>query len=605
MFQDFYLKASSHVSTHIATLALRLDREPSPSQNAASTTVPSRSKQLARKQSKDSIASFDSAVERQMLTASEVAEKKKARKLLEYKKLALEEAVERRACEKIYMKIWRHKSTLDEVRDEKLRSKTAALALVGIGLKDLGIELDQESTSIEDDIRGLLAPAREELARMNQEKSPLGKLQHLTTAHKTIVDTLSTIHPASSSADEILPTLIYTLITSPPEGINIISNLSFIERFRTSSKIDGEAAYCMTNLEAAIVFLENVDLASLREDELPQGPPKSPSRPPTPAYPLQTSSRATSSSSAHSPSASVSERPDSLAVSSSMMPPPSRATTTMSSSSASAQSFQAASRPPPPLHQRRLSNLLNPPAKAIGAANDAVRNTAEEGFKNIGNTLDNSFKFLFGRLREHSTDDSQGAMPQTLEDARKLVSQPLVLDEGALSETSSIAERDVEQPMKREDKLLGMIGGRAPSAVRERSVDSVQSNGSGRRAVSASASITSSVPTPTTPNALESVKNLGSSLNPLNHLGSAFGGGFRGFGKATPTPPSASGEKEKTKMLGASTDIAKAVEHANIDPPIQRFIDLKNADDLTVRDVSTLLSDYHRLAKIIEDLQQV
>ncbi len=214
MFQEFYVKASSHISTHIATLALRLDREPSPSQDASLNHLPSRPKQLARKQSKDSIASLDSAVERQMLTASEVAEKKKARKLLEYKRVALEEALERTACEKIYSKIWRHKSTLDEVRDEKLRSKTAALALVGIGLKDLGIEIDQHSSSSEDDIRGLLAPAREELARMNQERSPLGKLQRLTTAHKTIVDTLSTIHPASSSADEILPTLIYTLITT-------------------------------------------------------------------------------------------------------------------------------------------------------------------------------------------------------------------------------------------------------------------------------------------------------------------------------------------------------------------------------------------------------
>ena len=73
-----------------------------------------------------------------MLTASEVTERRKARRLLEHKRIVLEEAVERRVCEKVYGKIWQHKSTLDEVRDEKLRSKTAALALVGIGLKDLG-----------------------------------------------------------------------------------------------------------------------------------------------------------------------------------------------------------------------------------------------------------------------------------------------------------------------------------------------------------------------------------------------------------------------------------------------------------------------------------
>lgn len=605
LFQDFYSKASSHITTHIATLALRIDRESSPTHEVSRVLGPSRPRQLGRKHSKESITSLDSAVEHQMLTASEVAEKKKARKLLEYKRLALEEAVERRACEKVYTRIWRHKSTLDEVRDEKLRSKTAALALVGIGLKDLGIEIDQDSKLREDDIRDSLAPARDELAKMNQEKSPLGKLARLTTAHQTIVETLSTIHPASSSADEILPTLIFTLITSPPEGINIISNLSFIERFRTSSKIDGEAAYCMTNLEAAIVFLENVDLASLREDELPQGPPKSPSRPATPAQSLPPLPRGALSSPAHSPAESVSEKSDTQHASN-LMPPPSRGSILTSGSSESVHSFQAPPRPLPPLHQRRLSNLLNPPAKAIGAANDAVRNTAEEGFKNISNTLDNSFKFLFGRLREHSTDETHTAMPQTLEDARKLVNQPLVLDEATISETSSIAEKDAELSQKREDKLLGMIGGRTPSSVRERSVDSMQSNGSGRRTVSAAANSSSSTQTPTTPNALESVKNLGNSLNPLSHLGSAFGGGFRGFGKQTPTPtpPSVTAEKEKMKRMGGSTGCTKAPEPADVDPPIQRFVDLKEAGDLTVRDVSILLKDYQRLAKAVQQLQR-
>jgi hypothetical protein len=603
-FQEFYSKSSSHISTHIATLALRIDRDASPNLDATKATLPSRPNQLAQKQSKESIASLDSAFEHQMLTASEVADKKKARKLLEYKKVALEEAVERRACEKVYERIWRHKSTLDEVRDEKLRSKTAALALVGIGLKDLGIEIDQKGLLTEDDIRDSLAPARNELARMNQEKSPLGKLQRLTTAHKTIVDTLSTIHPASSSADEILPTLIYTLITSPTEGINIISNLSFIERFRTSNKIDGEAAYCMTNLEAAIVFLENVDLASLRDDELPQGPPKTPSRPPTPAQSLQplSLSRATPSSPGCSPAGSISEKSESPHATS-LMPPPARSVTATSTSSSSAHSLQAPSRPPPPLHQRRLSNLLNPPAKAIGAANDAVRNTAEEGFKNIGSTLDNSFKFLFGRLREHSNNESQPAMPQTLEEARKLVSQPLILDENTISETSSIAEKEVEPPPKREDKLLGMIGGRVPSAVRERSVDSVQSTGSGRRTVSAAVNPSSFTPMPTTPNALESVKSLGNSLNPLNHLGSAFGGGFRGFGRATPTPPPVSTEKEDAKMLGASTVAPQASLTVN-DAPIQRFVDLKDAGDLALRDIPALLRDYQRLAKVVQQLER-
>ena len=199
--------------------------------------------------------------EQQMLTADEIADRKRARKVLEQKRVALEEAVERRVCEGIYERIWRHRSTQDEAQDEKLRSKTAALSVVGIGLTDLGIDLGQDSSdnpyaneNKEKEVREWLQEARDELIAMNDERYPLGKLQHLKAAHKSIVDTLSHFHP-SSSADEIMPMLIYTLITSRPEGIDVISNLYFIQRFRNESKIDGEAAYCLTNLEAAITFL--------------------------------------------------------------------------------------------------------------------------------------------------------------------------------------------------------------------------------------------------------------------------------------------------------------------------------------------------------------
>ena len=54
----------------------------------------------------------------------------------------------------------------------------------------IGLSSDK---SIED-VQELLAPARDGLIRMNNEHFPLGKLQHLTTAHKAIVDTLYSIH---------------------------------------------------------------------------------------------------------------------------------------------------------------------------------------------------------------------------------------------------------------------------------------------------------------------------------------------------------------------------------------------------------------------------
>jgi len=634
LFQEFYARASGAIAIHISALKSRLNRDPSPGPSKANP----KSRALSAKHSSDSLKPRDAAGgSQQMLTASEVTEKRKQRKMLEYKRILLEEAVERRVCENIYDKIWRHKSTLDEVRDEKLRSKTAALALVGIGLRDLGIELNPDQEKSVEDVQASLIPAREGLARMNDEKYPLGKLKHLTAAHKAIVDTLYTIHPSSSSADEILPTLIYTLITSPIEGINIISNLYFIQRFRAAPRIDGEAAYCLTNLEAAISFLENVDLASLRADEMPEGPKKSDTQ---------------------DDDASA-EKLEAFPTLPGTVPVPSTPTTGTLPSNATGTNVVASptgsilkplpEKPPPPVtrHQRTLSDILLP----ISNANEAVRSTAEEGFKNISSTLDNSFKFLLGRLKERGTEDANAEVivPKTLDEARQLVNRPLTPeeDDNALSESSSVhdGQSTPSNPTltKTEDKILSLLGGRKSTSVRERSVDSVQSNGSGRRmaflqgnsdasAPSPTPSKTASIPQPTSNNPLESVKSFGGSLNPINHIGSAFGGAFGRFGSratASASPPqvstpaivvdkdnkspladkfpktvsssTAEDDATKTPMRVPNKDELPSIKAA---PPVSRFMSASDVNELKIGDVQLLLSDYQRLARILGQLVQ-
>lgn len=572
-----------------------------------------------------------------MLTATEVAERRKQRRLLDYKKLVLEEAVERRACEKIYDKIWRHKSTLDEVRDEKLRSKTAALALVGIGLRDLGIETGDKSEKTVEDLQEALAPAREGLIKMNDEHYPLGKLEHLTAAHKVIVDTLYSVHGSSSSADEILPTLIYTLINAPAEGINIISNLYFIQRFRANTRIDGEAAYCLTNLEAAIGFLENVDLASLRADELPEGPKKSSGQEtpsaektePFPPFPIP----------ATTPVVAMTEP-----------------TPTGEKSDASKDKPQKKLSIPkalPSPRQRTLSDLLKP----VQNANEAVRASAREGIDNISNTLDNSLKFFFGRLMEQASDPGRSddlTVPKTLDEARQLVSKPptpILGDDGVtISETSSIAgditespdgvEKDKPKPT--EDKLLGLFGGRrtVSSNARDRSTDrdSLRSNSSAKKVAFAGGdgsmpdvprSGTSSAPP--TGNPLDAVKSFGGSLNPLGHVGNAFNA-FKGFGRPSPampppTNPVTSTKKDAVKAVSTTatskdsqTEVPNITETEpkiaifmnqpeklatkvrSVSPPIQRFLGAQDASDLQIKDVAVLLADYQRLAHLLNDL---
>ncbi|KAL9030979.1 MAG: hypothetical protein Q9196_000948 [Gyalolechia fulgens] len=622
MFQDFYNNAESHIATHISALSTRQYREASPNPSISSKSSGNRLRSMS---SKDTIESPTSAPEQQMLTPQEIYDRRKNRRLLGQKRVALEEAVEKRACERVYRRIWRHRSTLDEVRDEKLRSRTAALALVGIGLKDLGIEIDPSQTdgdtvgeSLQSRIDEWIAPARDGLLRMNEAKYPLGKLQHLASAHKCIVDLLSRVHQSSSSADEILPTLIYALITSPPEGINVISNLYFTQRFRGSNKIDGEAAYCLTNLEAAITFLETVDLATLRSDEPLEGPPKSSSRPSTPHG-------EGNSDWAAGPPLNPAKGIDPTPVANSYPPQP-----LFSDPLQSPDIEMDASSPPPPSDRRRRSNLFQP-TSALGAASDAVRTTADQGLKNIGSTLDHSFKFLFGRLKEQNVE-ANGAVivPKTLDDARKLVDpKPAEDDPDDISRASSVAEKPddpIESRPTLDEKLLGVFAGRKqqqPQQPRDRSVDSVQSAGSGgkkvafasdNRAKPESTGQLSSSPsaheqtTSTSTSAVESMRNLGNSLNPLNRFGGMSV--MRGFGRnssgTTPTLGAATANMEKphtemADMTDSKVGTAPSPPFSNeIAPPIKRFIDVSDAGELKLVEVTELLKDYQRLAMALK-----
>lgn len=533
LFQDFYQTASSHVNTHIQALASRQNRASPPAPPAPSIRLSPASRIKASIGGKDKQQNASKIeAEQQMITTDELADRKKARKLLEAKRSMLEEAVERRLCEGIYTRIYRHRSTQDEAQDDKLRSKTAALHMVGIGPADLGIDLDEDNADAPEalaqrgeEIKEWLAQARKDLILMNEKRYPLGKLNHLKAAHKSIVDTLAHFHP-SASADEIMPMLIFTLITLPPENLNVISDVNFIQNFRWEPKLTGEAAYCLTNLEAAISFLETVDLSTLRADELPQGPPKefAPGTSPKsetfpPAFPpgLKTSADGTVETSTGNV---VAGKPH---------PSPS-----------AASGLRAAVQ----VRNRRLSELVNTPAQALGAASDVVFNTADQGLKNITNSLGDSYKFLVGKMRE-----TQGAqtrtgqalvVPRTLDDARKLVSTPPPDEDGSASGASSTIgpeDRGTLQYPPQEDKMLSLIGGRkgvpVPSARRDRSADSSRS-GAGKHAAAPS-------PLPSNAgNPLENaVRNFGSSFNPIGRLSSM--NVMRGFGRNASTPVTPTG----------------------------------------------------------------
>lgn len=544
-FQDFYTVAASHIQTHIDSLATRQRREQSPapsisSRNSAASILRAKAASIGGKD-KPKDAPVRRASEQQLLTAEEVADRKRARKALEQQRGLLEEAVERRLCEGIYNRIYRHRTTQDEEQDAKLRSKTAALAVVGIGPRDLGVDLGDSGLTPEaaaekqEEVRKSLEQARKELVLMNQSRYPLGKLNRLKAVHKAIIDTLSHFHP-SSSADELMPMLIYTLVTLPPEDLNVISDMHFIQRFRWEPKLFGEAAYCLTTLEAAISFLETVDLSTLRADEAPSGPPKPSGKAETPKSDTFPPAYAQGLS---VPTASTAETTAGLAAG--LKP------------SASPSGLRAAVQ----LRNRRLSDLVNAPALALGAAGDAVFNTADQGLKNIGNSLGDSYKFLLGKLIEQkdvlTKPGGEVAVPKTLDDARKLFGTPPPEDDASvISGASSVHGQDEADSQRKttpkDDKVLNLIGGRKPS--RDHSADSARSGGSSKRVLFAeeakereragAAAVSMVSPAATgggasnNPALIDSMRNLGNQLNPMSRLS-----GFRGFGRtaSTPAPP--------------------------------------------------------------------
>jgi len=610
LFQDFYTRASAKITTHIATLSARLTSESYVAHaNKAAT-------------SSSLHTGTDVAGEQQMLSAAEMATRRQARKALEAKRLALEEAVERVVCERVYHRIWRHRSTDDQERDHKLRSRTAALSLVGIGLKELLMTGDamteeerQKTKDKEPEIREWLSTARHDLLRMNDENHPLGKVHHLTAAHKSIVEALSKIFPSTSSADEILPTLIYALITLPPVHLNVISDLRFIQRFRGSSRMDGETAYCLVNLEAAISFLETVDLSSLRAEEA--GPCKSDSRPSTPKTAITPMSLG------------LSDAPDLLQT------PVTPTSTSLHAEPSSPTATKA---------QRRLSNLIQTHTNKFEAASDVVRDSildsADQALGRINTTLDSSFKFFFGNIKDKDPNSpvlEAPVLPKTLEDARKLVSSPTRAngddDSQSVSAASSVHEDEVSNLASSrtlETKITDLFAGRRQ--IRDHSVDSTQSGGSGggRRAMFAStpgaeektfpspAAVKTEPVASANSSAVDSLRNMGNSLNPLNRFAGMnvlprFGRGVSSSSSSMPVLPSPNTNQTKDSPSPEPLCRMAAAEGAKFDekgtravaaleqlkktpPPVKRFIETKDAQELKLKEVDELLKEYQRLA---------
>ncbi|CAK58383.1 unnamed protein product (macronuclear) [Paramecium tetraurelia] len=110
--------------------------------------------------------------------------------------------------------------------------------------------------------------AVEALLNIDNCKTAVNKLEAMIQCSKIMNDVLklTSLKEEATSADTVLPILIYILIKAAPQRLH--SNLNFVSLFLDKSKTVSQQGYCLTQLQLAIQWLEEVDHKLLKMDQL-------------------------------------------------------------------------------------------------------------------------------------------------------------------------------------------------------------------------------------------------------------------------------------------------------------------------------------------------
>ncbi|KAJ1893067.1 hypothetical protein LPJ81_005434, partial [Coemansia sp. IMI 209127] len=210
--------------------------------------------------------------------------------------VALVECVEKLVTEAIYLQIFSpvQPGCDDRAQDEQFASKVAALNVADIALEHLGLPVLPETRG---ELLRICVETGRLLDRMNAVRSPAEKLKLVVDAHKGVVDRMQRLNerlhamemrkkqqqqdldeendasdekvggaedvrkPSVLAADSILPLLIYSVVKANPS--KFVSNLRYIQRYRTQSLLASQFEYCLTNALAAASFVDSVDAKKL------------------------------------------------------------------------------------------------------------------------------------------------------------------------------------------------------------------------------------------------------------------------------------------------------------------------------------------------------
>ncbi|KAJ1986747.1 hypothetical protein GGI25_006238 [Coemansia spiralis] len=204
---------------------------------------------------------------------------------------AIVECVEKLVTEAIYLRIFSPPQWVvdDRAQDEQFASKVAALNMADITLEHLGLSTTPETKN---ELLRICVETGRLLDRMNSVKSPAEKLKLVVDAHKGVVDRMQklnekihamemrrkaeqaenednagdkeesgSIKVSVLAADSILPLLIYSVVKANPS--RFVSNLRYIQRYRTRSLLASQFEYCLTNALATASFVDSIDAQKL------------------------------------------------------------------------------------------------------------------------------------------------------------------------------------------------------------------------------------------------------------------------------------------------------------------------------------------------------
>lgn len=110
--------------------------------------------------------------------------------------------------------------------------------------------------------------ATQELAKINHYKAPRDKTICVLNCCKVIFGLIRHLG-AEEGADAFMPLLILVVLRANPP--HLVSNLEYINRFRTPQRRTSESEYYLSSLSGAMTFIENMDhttLSNVTQEEL-------------------------------------------------------------------------------------------------------------------------------------------------------------------------------------------------------------------------------------------------------------------------------------------------------------------------------------------------